>query len=41
MFGRRLLAASASVTPEEAADMSFDFKARLAGVEPARDKAAG
>jgi 3-phenylpropionate/trans-cinnamate dioxygenase ferredoxin reductase subunit len=41
MFGRRLLAAGANVTPEEAADLSFDFKARLAGAEPARDKAAG
>jgi len=41
MFGRRLLAAGATVTPEEAADMSFDFKARLASVEPAREKTAG
>jgi 3-phenylpropionate/trans-cinnamate dioxygenase ferredoxin reductase subunit len=41
MFGRRLLAAGANVTPDEAADMSFDFKARLASVEPAREKVAG
>lgn len=41
MFGRRLLAAGASVTPDEAADMSFDFKARLAQFEPAREKVAG
>ena len=32
MFGRRLLAANESVTPEEAADLSFDLKARLARV---------
>jgi 3-phenylpropionate/trans-cinnamate dioxygenase ferredoxin reductase subunit len=30
MFGRRLLAAGQSITPEEATDPSFDFKARLA-----------
>ena len=30
MFGRRLLGAGQSITPEEAADPSFDFKARLA-----------
>lgn len=41
MFGRRLLAAGAAVTAEEAADPSFDFKARLASVEPARAKVAG
>lgn len=41
MFGRRLLAAGATVTPDEVADMSFDFKARLATVEPAREKAVG
>jgi hypothetical protein len=41
MFGRRLLATGANVTPDEAADMSFDFKARLASVEPAREKVAG
>jgi 3-phenylpropionate/trans-cinnamate dioxygenase ferredoxin reductase subunit len=41
MFGRRMLAAGASVTPEEAADMSFDFKARLAAAEPSRAKAGG
>ena len=29
MFGRRLLGAGQSVTPDEAADVSFDFKARL------------
>ena len=29
MFGRRLLAANESVTPDEAADLSFDLKARL------------
>lgn len=36
MFGRRLLAAGASLTPEEAADLSFDLKARLARAEPAK-----
>jgi len=41
MFGRRLLAAGESVTPEEAADLSFDLKARLARVAPAREAAAG
>lgn len=41
MFGRRMMAAGANVTPEEAADMSFDFKARLASFEPGRAKAAG
>ena len=30
MFGRRLLAAGESITPDEAADPSFDLKARLA-----------
>jgi 3-phenylpropionate/trans-cinnamate dioxygenase ferredoxin reductase subunit len=30
MFGRRLLGAGQSITPEEAADPAFDFKARLA-----------
>jgi 3-phenylpropionate/trans-cinnamate dioxygenase ferredoxin reductase component len=30
MFGRRLLAANRSITPEQAADMSFDLKAALA-----------
>jgi 3-phenylpropionate/trans-cinnamate dioxygenase ferredoxin reductase subunit len=39
MFGRRLLAAGASVSPEEAADLSFDFKARLAATEPRRETA--
>jgi 3-phenylpropionate/trans-cinnamate dioxygenase ferredoxin reductase component len=34
MFGRRLLAAGASITPEEAADLSFDLKARLANLPP-------
>ncbi len=28
MFGRRLLAANRSITPEQAADMGFDLKAR-------------
>ncbi len=32
MFGRRLLAANESVTPEEAADLAFDLKARLSRV---------
>ncbi len=32
MFGRRLLAANESVTPDEAADLSFDLKARLSRV---------
>ena len=30
MFGRRLLGAGASITPDEAADPAFDLKARLA-----------
>lgn len=30
MFGRRLIAAGQSITPEQAADLSFDLKARLA-----------
>jgi 3-phenylpropionate/trans-cinnamate dioxygenase ferredoxin reductase component len=34
MFGRRLLAAGQSITPEEAADLSFDLKARLAQLPP-------
>lgn len=38
MFGRRLLAAGASVTPKEAADLSFDLKGRLVSIEPARPK---
>jgi 3-phenylpropionate/trans-cinnamate dioxygenase ferredoxin reductase subunit len=33
MFGRRLLAAGATLTPEEAADLSFDLKARLSRAE--------
>lgn len=41
MFGRRLLAAGESVTPDEAADVNFDLKARLGGVAPAREKAGG
>ena len=41
MFGRRLLAAGESVTPEEAGDLGFDLKARLARLMPARAKAAG
>jgi 3-phenylpropionate/trans-cinnamate dioxygenase ferredoxin reductase subunit len=32
MFGRRLLAAKESISPEEAADPSFDLKARLARI---------
>lgn len=32
MFGRRLIGAGHSLTPEEAADLSFDFKARLANL---------
>ena len=38
MFGRRLLAAGANLTPDEAADMSFDLKSRLPA-EPGRSKA--
>ncbi|MFN3657185.1 MAG: NAD(P)/FAD-dependent oxidoreductase [Pseudolabrys sp.] len=34
MFGRRLLAAGQSITPEEAADPGFDLKARLAAIAP-------
>lgn len=34
MFGRRLLGAHESITPDEAADVSFDLKARLASVPP-------
>jgi 3-phenylpropionate/trans-cinnamate dioxygenase ferredoxin reductase subunit len=41
MFGRRLLAAGESVTPDEAGDLSFDLKARLARLAPARQAAAG
>jgi 3-phenylpropionate/trans-cinnamate dioxygenase ferredoxin reductase subunit len=29
MFGRRLLAAHGSITPEQAADSSFDLKSAL------------
>ena len=32
MFGRRLLGAGETVTPEEAADLSFDLKARLSRI---------
>ncbi len=39
MFGRRLLAANESVTPEEAADLSFDLKARLSRVGKAAQPA--
>jgi 3-phenylpropionate/trans-cinnamate dioxygenase ferredoxin reductase subunit len=34
MFGRRLLGAGESIAPEEAADLSFDLKARLAKLPP-------
>lgn len=34
MFGRRLLGAGQSITPEEAGDAGFDLKARLAQVPP-------
>jgi 3-phenylpropionate/trans-cinnamate dioxygenase ferredoxin reductase subunit len=34
MFGRRLLAAAESITPDEAADPGFDLKARLAQLPP-------
>ena len=34
MFGRRLLAAGQSISPDEAADPSFDLKARLAQLPP-------
>jgi 3-phenylpropionate/trans-cinnamate dioxygenase ferredoxin reductase subunit len=30
MFGRRLLSMDRSITPEQAADMSFDLKSALA-----------
>jgi 3-phenylpropionate/trans-cinnamate dioxygenase ferredoxin reductase subunit len=36
MFGRRLLGAGQSITPDEASDVSFDLKARLAQVPPSR-----
>jgi 3-phenylpropionate/trans-cinnamate dioxygenase ferredoxin reductase subunit len=29
MFGRRLLGAGGSITPEQAADLSFDLKSAL------------
>jgi len=41
MFGRRLLAAGESMTPDEAADLSFDLKARLARMASSRAPAAG
>jgi 3-phenylpropionate/trans-cinnamate dioxygenase ferredoxin reductase subunit len=34
MFGRRLLGAGQSITPDEAGDLSFDLKARLAQLPP-------
>lgn len=34
MFGRRLLAAGETISPQEAADGDFDFKARLARLPP-------
>jgi 3-phenylpropionate/trans-cinnamate dioxygenase ferredoxin reductase component len=34
MFGRRLLGAGESIAPDEAADLSFDLKARLAKLPP-------
>lgn len=34
MFGRRLLAAGETISPQEAADDDFDFKARLARLPP-------
>ena len=36
MFGRRLLGAAQSITPDEAGDLSFDLKARLAQLPPPR-----
>ncbi|HVZ52889.1 MAG TPA: FAD-dependent oxidoreductase [Pseudolabrys sp.] len=39
MFGRRLLAAGESLTPEQAGDLGFDLKARLASLMPARERA--
>jgi hypothetical protein len=39
MFGRRLLAVGESLTPEEAADTSFDLKARLSRVGKAEQPA--
>lgn len=41
MFGRKLLAAGETLTPEEAADTSFDLKARLGRLAPARETALG
>ena len=41
MFGRRLLAAGETVTPDEAADLGFDLKARLSRLAPAREATAG
>jgi 3-phenylpropionate/trans-cinnamate dioxygenase ferredoxin reductase subunit len=41
MFGRRLLGAGQSILPEEAADPSFDFKARLASLPRPVAAAAG
>lgn len=34
MFGRRLLAAGETITPDQAGDLSFDLKARLASLPP-------
>jgi len=39
MFGRRLIGAGESITPAEAGDLSFDLKARLAQLPPARPAA--
>ena len=39
MFGRRLLGAGESITPEEAGDPSFDLKARLSRLAPPRSAA--
>jgi 3-phenylpropionate/trans-cinnamate dioxygenase ferredoxin reductase component len=41
MFGRRLLTAGESVTPDEAGDPGFDLKARLARLSSVREAAAG
>ena len=41
MFGRRLLAAGETLTPDEAGDPGFDLKARLTRLMPARARTAG
>lgn len=41
MFGRRLLSAGETLTPEQAGDPGFDLKARLASLLPSRARAPG